>query len=317
MKRFTNTPPIAKLPLSTGIRALISLAFPAAGVLPSAPLPSISPDWQQFFLDDGIPRYIWFGHSTLLARIGGLTLLFDPIFGKSASQFSFYIPRFAPPAVDFSALPPIDICLISHNHYDHLEKAAIAHLATRRCRFLCPEGLSGTLAKWGADRSRITEMPWQNSCQFDGLSITALPARHYSSRGLTDYGASHWCSWALTTSTDKIYFSGDSSYADHFAAIGKQYGGFDIAFIENGQYDAAWPEHHMFPEQSAQAAGDLKTAVYVPIHWGMFALARHAWQEPPAKSVPLVENQGITALTPRLGEVFSSTSCSTRWWEGL
>ena len=318
--RFFVTPPQA--PVQGGgktvLRWLKAMTLDYAQYAPPAPMPSQTPDWQALLQDDGTPRFVWFGHSTVLARLSGITLLLDPVFGNCVSPIRGISCRYQQPPAALDELPPIDYILISHNHYDHLDKPTIRRFVSSNTRFIVPLNLGTLLQHWGIGRERITELDWWQHAELSGcLHVHAVPARHNSSRGMGDFNKTLWAGFVLQTERHKIYFSGDSSYGSHFADIGRRFGALDLAMLENGQYNEHWRDNHMFPEQTAQAAADVQARRFMPIHWGMFSLALHPWDEPVRRSIPLVRQSGIATLTPTLGQVFTLDSETHDWWENV
>lgn len=313
--RFANTPPTRPLHRAATLSALWQMFVLPHKFVPPRPLPFVPPDWTALQAADTM-RFIWFGHSTLLLRVGGQTVLIDPVFAETVSPVPRMMRRFQAAGVSAADLPHIDWVVYSHNHYDHLDEAVLRQLAARpQIRFAVPAGMSGLLRDAGVAAERIWEAQWWQSRELaHGLRLHAVPARHNSGRGLTDKNRSLWAGWVLETADEKIYYSGDSSYGGHFADIGRRFGGFDWAFVENGQYNAAWEDNHMFPEQTARAVRDVGAARFVPVHWGAYALSTHAWNEPVRRSVPLVRQAGIAVHTPRLGEVRGRDGENRDWW---
>ncbi|VEJ20962.1 MBL fold metallo-hydrolase [Neisseria animaloris] len=313
-KKFFNTPPIGAMDLKGVLSAQWEIMFNRSKLAPPSPLPMMKPDWQAFLAPDSDGKFIWFGHSTLMMRLNNQTILIDPVFSDYASPVPAFIKRFQPPPAGWEELPPIDTVVYSHDHYDHFDKDAVRHFADKPVQFIVPLGFGVLLRKYGIRSERIHELDWWQSLEYHGVKYHAVPARHYSGRSLFDRNRSLWAGWVFQTSTGQIYYSGDSSYPGHFAEIGKHFGGFDIAFIENGQYNTAWTDNHMMPEQTAQAAREVKTKRFVPVHWGAYALSIHAWNDPVCRSVPLVKQYGIEPLTPVLGQVFDQNTVTREWW---
>ncbi len=282
---------------------------------PKARLPEVTPDLKAFLAPSDFLKFIWFGHSTLLLNVDGRTILIDPVF-HNASPVSFLIQRFQPPVVKLKELPPVDIIVISHDHYDHLDEKTVKFFKDKSTRFLVPNGVGAHLREWGIADSRITELGWNESVLDHEITYRAVPAQHFSGRGLFDRNETLWASWIIEGKQEKIYYSGDSGYGPHFKEIGNKYGPFDYAFIENGQYNERWPDVHMQPEESLQALLDLKAETIIPVHWGMFDLSLHHWAEPIIRTHTIAKNWDISILTPRLGEVVDATHRpNSPWWE--
>lgn len=315
-KRFYNTPETQALPLSVSIRALAHLLFKSHRLAPPYPLPTCAPDWKTFFTDQDKCHLIWLGHSSFLIRIAHQTILIDPIFGKNAG---FGINRFQPPVIARESLPPIDLLILTHNHYDHLESATIKHFAHYNTNIIAPLGNAPRLKKYGIPASRIIEKDWWDEYHHNTLTLTCLPARHSTARGLGDKDKSLWCGWMLTSPHETLYLSGDTAFGtgEHFKHIAQRYPHIDLAIIENGQYDPDWPDNHLFPEQTAAVAKLLSPKRMLPSHWGVFSLARHQWDASIRASLPLIIEHGISPLTPKMGEVVHTNSLTEQWWENL
>lgn len=320
-QRFHNARPSVYLHMGWRERfsVLRRLLFTARSRMPEQRLPEVVPNWRAFLKPEHKTRFIWFGHSSLLLNMAGCTLLIDPVFSASAAPFPFRIKRFQPPVVAVEALPAIDLIILSHNHYDHLDRETIDFFRDKKTHFLTPLGMGKTLRNWGIAADRITERDWYEGFTWKTLTLTAAPARHASGRTPFDHNKSLWCSWVLQSPDETLYYSGDSAYDDHFTAIREQFGPIDLAFVENGQYNRRWPDSHMTPEQTIQAVIDLAPRTFVPIHWGMFTLSLHHWTEPVQRSHALAVQKGIKVLSPRLGEVVDSHASSPLplWWMPL
>lgn len=260
------------------------------------------------------------GHSSFLLKAADDYWLIDPVFSDRASPFSFIGPkRFHQPPITIDALPSIKGVIISHNHYDHLDKNAVKQLAAKVEKFIVPLGIGNDLQNWGVPQGNITELDWWQTTQVGGLSLTATPAQHFSGRSLTDGNTTLWSSWVMKTEDHALFYSGDSGYFDGFKQIGEKYGPFDMTIIETGAYDSEWPDVHMTPEQSLQAHIDVKGAKMLPAHNGTFDLAFHAWYEPLERITDLAQSSGVDLVTPVVGEPVDIISADSReaWWRGL
>lgn len=261
-------------------------------------------------------KITWLGHSSLMIYIDGYKILTDPVFEKKItllgpSRFNGDIP------VDIEKLPPIDAVVISHDHYDHLNKFSIRHLNEKTKKFFVPLKVGTRIADWGIPKHKIIEMDWWDEYHIDNkLKFVATPAQHFSGRFLFDRNKTLWASWVITAPTHKIFFSGDSGYFEGFKKIGDMYGPFDITFIECGAYNKAWDKVHMFPEQTVQAHLDLKGKILHPIHWGTFNLSLHSWNEPMKRLSAAAENHNITLATPVAGgtTIYNDAIASIKWW---
>ncbi len=264
-------------------------------------------------------RFIWLGHSTIFLEVEGIRILLDPIFSKYASPVPFSIKRFQPPAITLDKISDIDVVLISHNHYDHLDKKTIKKLAKGNIQFIVPLGVGKLLKSWGVKTDRITELDWWESTELNGLTLTATPAQHFSGRWLIDNNKTLWASWSISGKTQRVFFSGDSGYGPHYKEIGDKLGPFDLTFLENGAYDDGWPYIHQTPEQTVQAHQDLRGDLLVPIHWGMFDLGLHSWYEPIERLSKAAKEQQENLLTPILGEIINIKDKlpSKQWWKPL
>ena len=250
-------------------------------------------------------RFIWFGHSTFLLQIKGKNLLIDPMFGDVPApnpllgnkRFSNELP------IEIEKLPSIDAVLITHDHYDHLDYESIQKLKGKVKLFFTPLGIGIHLLKWGVEKERIIELDWWQEIKFDDLTIRCTPAQHFSGRGISDREKTLWCSWIIQSADENLFFSGDSGYASHFKEIGEQYGPFDFAFMECGQYNNLWPLVHMLPEETAQAGLDIKAKKMMPIHWGAFKLASHSWTEPVERISKKAKELNVDLVIPKIGEI--------------
>ena len=283
---------------------------------PTTKLPEVKPDLAVFADNAQSLKFIWFGHSTILLHIQGRNVLIDPIFSGAASPVSFLVKRFQPPVLGLTELPAIDLIIISHDHYDHLDKETIKYFSQTQAEFVVPMGVGNHLRDWGVKTASITELNWNESVEKVGLKLTATPAQHFSGRTFFDGNSTLWASWVIKSPNESVFFSGDTGYNEHFKTIGSEHGPFDYAFIENGQYNERWRDMHLHPEETIQAMKDLRAKAFIPIHWGMFNLSFHQWNEPIERSYQLASREKLKILTPRLGEVVShDTQDFYPWWE--
>lgn len=257
------------------------------------------------------------GHSTVLLKLRGRYWLTDPVFSQRASPVQWAGPaRFHAPPISVAELPPIAGVILSHNHYDHLDRAAVLQLAGKTGRFLAPLGVGDQLIEWGVDPAKVEQLDWWQETEVDGLRLAATPAQHFSGRGLNDSDRSLWVSWVIQDDDLRIFFSGDTGYFDGFKAIGEAYGPFDITLLETGAYDERWAFVHMQPEQTLQAHLDLRGGWLLPIHNGTFDLALHPWQQPFERISVLANTHQVRLTTPMMGERIDlhAPHPATPWW---
>jgi L-ascorbate metabolism protein UlaG (beta-lactamase superfamily) len=286
---------------------------------PTSPLPCVAVDAAVLgTLPPTATRVHWLGHSALVLEIGGKVVLLDPMMGPRPAPFAFGArPRYAPGLpITAEQLPPIDIVIMSHDHYDHLDHGTILTLHSKTTRWITSLGVARHLEAWGVSPDAIDELDLHDDVHIDDLHITCTPARHFSGRGLRDRHRSLWSSWVIATASTRIFFSADSGYADHFVQIGKDHGPFDLAFMECGQYNPMWQAIHMMPEEAVRAALEVGARVAMPIHWGAFTLALHPWWEPPTRFTAEAQRLGLTVTTPRIGEpvVLGDPLPQQPWW---
>jgi L-ascorbate metabolism protein UlaG (beta-lactamase superfamily) len=258
----------------------------------------------------------WLGHSSLIIELEGKRLLVDPVFGNAA-PVPGAVRRFTEAPLARDELPPLDYVLITHDHYDHLEYATMRALRGHDVNFVVPLGVGAHLRKWGIAADRIHEIGWGEAYSHDGLVIAAERTIHYSGRTFGSRNKSLWASYSLKGQKYRIFISGDSGYGEHFREIGEKHGPFDLAFIEIDGWNPGWPKTHMFPEEVIRAYHDLGARAFVPVHWGVFDLARHQWHE----SIDLIsglsaEAGDVRLLTPLMGErLIPGESVTKQWWK--
>jgi L-ascorbate metabolism protein UlaG (beta-lactamase superfamily) len=274
----------------------------------------------KFVQENLADQVTWFGHSALLLKMNGLTLLLDPMFGKSPSPFPLFGPkRYSTKLpIEIEELPAIDAVIISHDHYDHLDYGSILKLKGKVKQFIVPLGVAGHLERWGVNPAIIEEHDWWEEFTWRGLTLASAPARHFSGRGPGGRNTTLWCSWVIISGKTRIFYSGDSGYGPHFKEIGSKYGPFDLTLMECGQYHEHWADIHMMPEETLQAHFDVQGKLMIPIHWGAFTLALHSWTDPVERAVKAAKLLGAAVATPRIGEtvyIGADAYPSTKWWE--
>jgi L-ascorbate metabolism protein UlaG (beta-lactamase superfamily) len=285
---------------------------------PSAPPATVRPDLRAQPAS-GL-RVTWLGHSSTLVEIDGQRVLTDPVWSERPTPIRGIGPRrFYPPPLPLDALPAIDVVLISHDHYDHLDRETVLALDARRTTFVVPLGVGEHLTYWGIAAERIVELDWWQRTSVGTLEIVSTPARHASGRQVFDQDATLWCGYALLGARHRVYYSGDTGLFHGLHEIGTKLGPFDLTMIEVGQYNRAWPDWHIGPEQAVTAHQWVGGKVMLPVHWGLFALAFHAWTEPVERAVAAASAAGVPLLTPRPGQSVepSAPPPPDRWWPPL
>lgn len=269
-------------------------------------------------INDTLTRISWFGHSSVLLESAGKTIFIDPMLGNVPSPISWAgSVRFnSELPINIEDLPFIDVVLISHDHYDHLDYGSIQLLKNKVGIFYMPLGVGAHLRSWGVENSKIVEMDWWGSVNFEEFTFVATPARHFSGRGIFDRNSTLWCSWVIQSNSSNIFFSGDGGYGEHLKEIGNKYGPFDFALMECGQYNDQWSQIHMMPGELPQALSDLKSKVFMPIHWGAFKLALHSWTDPIVQLQKSITGTDLIMATPEIGEGFiiGGDIPDKKWW---
>jgi L-ascorbate metabolism protein UlaG (beta-lactamase superfamily) len=270
-------------------------------------------------------RVTWFGHSSSLIEIDGRRVLVDPVWEQRASPFSFMGPkRFFQPTMALEEIPKLDVVIISHDHYDHLGAQTVRRLAqlvaTAEARWVTPLGVGERLRGFGVRAGQITELDWTESVALDGLKVTAWPARHFSGRGLFDRLTTLWGSFVIEGPEHRVYFGADSGWWEGFGEIAAQYDGFDLTMLEIGASHPLWAGIHLGPDAAARAfeAMGARGGLLMPIHWGLFNLALHAWKQPVDRIVELAAEKEIKLWLPEPGEpseVLVGVERRSGWWK--
>nr|WP_302941308.1 MBL fold metallo-hydrolase [Megamonas funiformis] len=297
-----------------GIKEIL---FPTKGVtIPKENIPTQKTDLKSLNPKENL--LIWFGHSSFYLQIDGIKILVDPVFSDYASPLFFINKAFAGTNIyTANDMPDIDILIISHDHWDHLDYATVMSLKHKIKHIVCPLGVSSHFYHWGFNPDIIHDEDWYNEIKLsDNLKIHILPSRHFSGRFL-DNNKTLWASFAIITPTKKIFYSGDGGYSPQFREIGDYFQGFNLAIMENGQYNTSWAQIHMMPEEVAQATMNLQAKMLLPVHCGKFALSPHHWQDPFERIYTASQNKSYKLLTPLLGEtVFldQNNQKFNKWW---
>jgi L-ascorbate metabolism protein UlaG (beta-lactamase superfamily) len=290
--------------------------------VPSAPLPSLDPReaWRRP-PQSGL-RATWLGHSTVLIEIDGQRVLTDPVWGPRASPSTLIGPkRFQPVPVTVKQLPPVDVALVSHDHYDHLDYPTIRELNKREVPFVTSLGVGAHLQAWGVPAERITELDWWEEHRLPGsdVTITAAPSQHFSGRGLKDRNATLWSSLAIRSPRHSVFFSGDTGLTAEYSEIRERLGPFDLVMLEVGAFHPAWGDIHLGPDNALKAHQLLGGGALLPVHWGTFSLAMHAWDQPAEVLIEQADRLGVPLLMPILGQAVEPAHAEkTRpWWRSV
>jgi L-ascorbate metabolism protein UlaG (beta-lactamase superfamily) len=265
-------------------------------------------------------RVTWLGHSTLLVEIDGHRILTDPVWGERASPVGWMGPsRWYAPPIALDDLPDLDAVILSHDHYDHLDHPTIVAMRDWDTVFVAPLGVGAHLEYWGVPPDRIVELDWWESTRRGDLEIVCTPARHASGRTLLDQNATLWAGYALVGPSHRAYFSGDTGLFPAMREIGERYGPFDVTMIEAGAYGRSWPDWHLGPEQAVLAHQLVRGQVLLPVHWGLFDLAYHAWTEPAERVLAAATEADVAIAIPRPGESLEPRFPEAhprvaRWW---
>jgi L-ascorbate metabolism protein UlaG (beta-lactamase superfamily) len=300
------------------IPILIEYATNKAETIPVQPLGPFNTDTSIYKkLPASGLRVTWIGHSSLLIEIDGKRILTDPVWSERASFSSWIGPkRFFEAPLPLSELPKLDAVLLSHDHYDHLDKHAIKHFAGTTIPFFCSLGVGQYLEKWGINPNYITEVDWGDSVMIDNdIVLTATPARHFSGRGIFGRNETLWSSFVIRGPKHNIFFGADSGWFPGFKEIGDTFGPFDLTMLEIGAYGKNWPDIHMGPYHASNAHIALRGKLMMPIHWGTFNLSTHAWNEPIERLLQYAKEKNIELFIPEPGKPTEvKGSLNSEWW---
>ena len=316
-------------PIVPGLRDP-SVAMPTLGEficggerrVPRGPLPSMNPLQTWTRPPASGLRATWLGHSTVLVEIEGLRVLTDPVWGARASPSRLAGPkRFQPVPIPLRAMPPLDVVIVSHDHYDHLDYPTIRELARSEVPFVTSLGVGAHLEAWGVSPERIVELDWWESHRLPNseLTVTAAPSQHFSGRGLKDRNASLWSSLVIRSPRHTVFFSGDTGLTTQYQLIRERLGPFDLVMLEVGAFHPAWGDIHLGPENALKALGLLGGGPFLPVHWGTFSLAMHAWDQPAEALLELGPKAGAQLMMPQLGEPVEPAHAQgpQPWWRAV
>lgn len=313
---------IEDISLSTSLRKVPSMLYKQfrnrGERKPRIPIPIVPYDHDRFTGLGSETRMIWYGHSAILMNVGGTTIFIDPMLGPDTAPIApGGSSRFSEDTLSIiDHLPEIDVVLITHDHYDHLDLKSILAIKSKVKKFIVALGVKRHLTAWEVNPELVTESDWWDEHIIDDIEITFTPTRHFSGRGLRDRMKALWGGWVIKSPSTSIWFSGDGGYGNHFKEVGKRKGPFDIGFMESGQYNDDWPDVHMFPHEAVQAAIDGGVRKAMPVHWGGFDLSyQHRWHDPAEEFIIAAEKNNLSYHLPALGEITTiDQECTDSWW---
>ncbi|MFF0533533.1 MBL fold metallo-hydrolase [Nocardia amikacinitolerans] len=330
-RQFHNTEPSTQI-VAGSVPSLLYSAFTKRNIgRPRGVVPLQKPQPPAEAADLAVT---WYGHASALIEVDGYRILTDPVWSERVSPSPLIGPaRLHPVPVPLAELPQVDAVIISHDHYDHLDKETIRALVVGQSTpFLVPMGIGAHLRHWGVPEHRIVELDWGGSVSLAALGreregsdlvLTCTEARHFSGRGLVR-NTTLWASWSIVGPTRRVYFGGDTGYTKAFAEAGAALGPFDLTLLPIGAYDERWSDVHMNPEEAVRAhadlcVGDAGHGLLVPIHWATFNLAFHGWSEPVHRMVDAAKEAGTSVAVPMPGQRLLPHALppGDSWWENV
>ena len=309
----------------TPIKRLLEFAFEKdpEGTVPKIALPSVKTDLKT--LDPNEDLIVWFGHSSLFIQIAGKKILVDPVFSKYASPVPFSNKAFEGTNIyTVDDLPEIDILLITHDHYDHLDYPTVKKLKEKVAKVIVPLGVDAHFLRWDFDEEKIVTVDWDDEVTIDdNLKIYALETRHLSGREFSNRNQSLWVSYLIEEKYNdnlyRLFLSGDGGYSPRFKGFKEKFQNIDLAVMEAGQYNEEWALIHSLPEDIIKEVRDMEVTKLFPIHNSKFKLSKHPWDEPLRKLDDFTINTNIQLLTPMIGEklYLHKENSFKKWWENL
>ena len=315
--RFQNLTPTVVMPKQKSkFKTFKALLNKPKDNIPLKPIPAV-----KFSVENTKSEalnYAWFGHSSYFLKYHSYSILVDPVFSGFASPIKGFAKAFkGTNEINTDQFEDIDLLIITHDHYDHLDYKTIKLLAPKVKKILTSIGVRSHLEFWGILPDKIIELNWWETVQLEKeIKITATPTRHFSGRGLIR-SKTLWSSFVLDWNGLKLFIGSDSGYDSHFKDIGDLYGPFDFAWLECGQYSKFWPQIHMIPEETVQAALDLRTLHVLPVHWGKFALSIHSWNEPILRFMKAAKHKDFKTIVPLIGAINNLLDQPKHesWWD--
>lgn len=286
----------------------------AENTIPEKRLPSVKTDLKNLNINENL--VVWLGHSSIYAQLNGKRILVDPVLEKAFPLPITMIPFEGTDVFSSTDIPEIDILILTHDHWDHLNYLTIMKIKDRVKNIVVPLGVGEHLEYWGVDMKKVYETDWGDTIEIEGMKIHTLPARHFSGRGLIR-NKTLWASFLVESFDYKLFFNGDSGYGPHFKEIGNKFGKIDFVAMEAGQYNEEWKNIHILPEEIPLALNDLNNKNFLPIHNSKFKLSKHNWYDPLDRLDDLTKNTDINMQTPMIGEIIflDKENNFSKWWK--
>ncbi len=263
--------------------------------------------------------FTWIGHSSFLLQYGTKNILVDPVLSERSSPVSFAGPRrFSDVPLTASQMPEVDVLLLSHDHYDHLDYDTIKSLDSKVEEYIVPLGVEIILEDWGVEPEKIHTLAWWENIEIDNITYTLTPSQHFTGRNPLKSNSTLWGGYYLDNGIHKVYYTGDGGYNGVFKKVKAQLGAPDLMLSECGQYDPSWAYVHMMPEEVAQATIDTEAKWMIPVHWGTFCICNHAWDDPIIRVTKAARENNLNIATPRIGQTVKFediASFNETWWE--
>lgn len=279
-----------------------------------AEAPELIPD-----AEDKDLSFTWLGHSSFLLQMGNKNILVDPVLSQRSSPVSFAGPeRFSQIPLTVEQMPRIDVLLLSHDHYDHMDYNVIRKLKDKVGKFVVPLGVDAILRGWSVDADKICSLNRWDSIEIEGTVYTLTPSQHFTGRNPLKRNSTYWGGYYIDNGFRRVYYTGDGGYCDAFKTVKERLGSPDLMIAECGQYDPAWSTVHMFPEETVRAAVDTGAAWMIPVHWGTFCICNHAWDDPIMRVSASAEENNVNMATPRIGQTVIYDNISDfneAWWK--
>ena len=278
--------------------------------VPSEAIPAMKTDLKALPADpstgSGTDWLVWFGHSSYLFCLDGKRYLVDPVLKMEFPVTVMMHPFKGTDIYKPEDMPEIDVLIITHEHWDHLDYATLRDLKDKVKHVVCPLGVAEYLEYWGYNKNCISELDWYDTSNFklqtSNSKITCLPTRHFSNR-LFKRNQTLWASFMVESGGKKVYVGGDGGYDQRFKEVYERFGSVDLAIMENGQYNKDWANIHLMPDDLEQAILDLKPKQVLTVHHDKFALAKHSWSEPDSVAHDIAQRHQIELLDQPIGTV--------------